>query len=134
MINIESDKKYYAEVECNITNITVHNYTLFCKANETLDGDLQSAISFINNDDILLINFGDNNDSKISIDMKSISNKIYIRNKAGHTISTVIVIIIIAIFIALVATIGAILYLRRSKTNLGFNDESSLGKLKINSV
>ena len=28
MINVESDKKYYNEAECNITNITGHNYTL----------------------------------------------------------------------------------------------------------
>ena len=134
MINIESDKKYYSEVECNMTNITEHNYRLFCKANETLDGDLQSAISFINNGDILIINFGANNDSKISVDKKSISNKIYFWNKAGDNISTVIVTITIVIIIALAVTIGIMIYLKRNKKNLKFNDESSLGKLKINSI
>ena len=101
IIYIESDKKLYTEVENNIANITGHNQTLFCQTNETLEDDLYSEISFINNHDILHINFGANNDSKINIDIKRIFNRIYYRNKEGDNTSTAIAIITIVIIIAI---------------------------------
>ena len=136
MINVESDKKYYNEAECNITNITGHNYTLFCRSNETFDGDLQSALSFINNGNILIINFAINNinnSSKINIESKRINNRFYYKNKVGDNISTIIVTIVIIIAIA--SIIGLILYLKIKKTKSKCNEESNTSqKCKFNSI
>ena len=70
MINLENeiDEKTEVEVQCNISNITRNNYILNCKANETFQGEIQSAVSFIDNDDILLLNFANINDSIINIE------------------------------------------------------------------
>ena len=56
------EKKSEAKIDCIINNITLNNYLLNCKTNESLNLDLQSAISFIDNGDILLINFYNNSE------------------------------------------------------------------------
>ena len=55
----ESDENIVKDVECNISNKERQNYILNCKTNEALDYNLQSTISFIDIQEILLINFAD---------------------------------------------------------------------------
>ena len=54
MINLENDENPQIQVQCNINNISSINYILYCKSNESFKGELQSAVSFIDNKDILL--------------------------------------------------------------------------------
>ena len=137
MINAEFDKNSIIEVEvgCAVTNITGQNYTLNCKANETFNGDLHSAISFIDDNDILLINFGAyHNSSKINTQIKSafyirFFSKISINNKSA-LIASIIVPIVLTVII-----IGIIIYLRRKKvTKSDFNQDSTLGNLKLKAI
>ena len=55
----ESDENIVKDVECNISNKERQNYILNWKTNEALDYNFQSAISFIDTQEILLINFAD---------------------------------------------------------------------------
>ena len=82
MINIENNEKSEIQVQCNISIITRNNYILNCKANETFLGELQSAISFIDDNDILLINFAEINDSIIYIEetQNNQNNKLFTKN------------------------------------------------------
>ena len=61
MINLLSDKKTQAEVNCITKKISRLNYDLYCKVNETLDADIQSAISLFEKNKILLFNFFEKN-------------------------------------------------------------------------
>ena len=57
MISTESNDESSIELDCNITHIKENNYTLTCKNTYKFSVYLQSAISFIDNDNILIINF-----------------------------------------------------------------------------
>ena len=69
---------------------------LNCKANETFQGEIQSAVSFIDNNDILLVNFTDINDSIIYIE-ETQSNKLFTKNGNNSLGAGVIVGIIVSI-------------------------------------
>ena len=133
MINIESDKKPVIEVDCIIINITGFNYTLTCKSNETFYGDLQSAISFMENNDILLIYFGiKNNNSLINIGINSNSRRYFrfkLKDIKTTTIVTVTVTVTISIMLAI--TIGLIIFVRKKYTKSKINEESTLTKFNI---
>ena len=66
MINPHSDDKPEIEVQCFFRKVSGNNYSLHCEADESLDGYLQSAISFVDNGDILLVNFDDSTESDIN--------------------------------------------------------------------
>ena len=70
MVNLLSEQKLVTELDCIINNITMENYILNCKTNETIECDLQSAVSFIDDGDILLINFVDRANSTINAEIK----------------------------------------------------------------
>ena len=59
-VNLKSQTKSKEDVECIITSIMGINFTLNCKVNDPLVGDLLSGVSFIDKGDILLANFGAN--------------------------------------------------------------------------
>ena len=61
MINLESESKITTEFNCTIIKIKESSYTLNCKLKDNIKLDLQSAISFINNEEILLVNFNNGN-------------------------------------------------------------------------
>ena len=56
MINLKSESKIKTESNCTIIKIE-NSYTLDCELKDNINGDLQSAISFINDEEILIINF-----------------------------------------------------------------------------
>ena len=57
IVNLHSGQKFETELDCSIDNIGLENYLLNCKSNEILESNFKIAISFIDNNDILLINF-----------------------------------------------------------------------------
>ena len=57
MINLKSEIKISTESNCIIIKIKESSYTLNCELKEDINGDLQSAISFINDKEILLVYF-----------------------------------------------------------------------------
>ena len=54
MINLYSQSKITIESNCIIIKINQSSYTLNCELKDNINGDLQSAISFINDKEILL--------------------------------------------------------------------------------
>ena len=119
MINIQSTDISVIELDCNVANETGSNYTLSCKSNETFNADLQSAISFLDKNTILLINFDSNdyynNNSLINTNIDSFSNR-YFKKKENN--KKVIYIVIISIVIALtIFIILIIVCIRQRKLN-----------------
>ena len=56
MINLQSEDETQTEVDCIINNTLENNYELNCKSKQALDMDLQSALTFMDSNNILLIN------------------------------------------------------------------------------
>ena len=67
MINVESEDEISTESSCTIIKNNENSYTLNCELRQNIDDDLQVAISFINEEEILLINFEGGNNSTIRI-------------------------------------------------------------------
>ena len=118
-INIESENKISTESNCSIIKINESSYTLNCELKDDIKGDLQSAISFINDEEILLIYF----DSGNSTITKNNPYKRYF-SKTSSTKSGEIVAITLPIVFVLGVTIGIINYLKNKK-NLDKNEFSS---------
>jgi len=128
MINLENNDTI--DIQCNISNITRNNYILHCKSNESFKGEIQSAVSFIDNNDILLLNFADIKESNIDIEATQNNRKFFIKkeNKLG---AGAIVGIIISILVV-IALIAFIIFHLRKKNEKDVNDtNSSIKELKI---
>ena len=85
-INMENENKT-TDINCNVIDINNNNYIIQCKVNENKNYTLQNGISVIE-DEILLINFDDYNDSRIS----------FVEEVEGLGAGPVLAIIIILIF------------------------------------
>ena len=132
MINIESDENIIKDAECNISNKERQNYILNCKINETLDYNLQSAISFLDTQEILLINFADFNNSIIKFEetknSRILNRHFRINNKNELNTGSIAIIVI-----AIILLIGLILFVfdyfrKKNKSNL--EHESSIIEIK----
>ena len=119
MINLESESEITTDSNCIIIKINENSYTLNCELKDNMNGDLQSAISFINDEEILLVNF----DSGNSTITKNNPYKKYF-SKTSSLKSGEIVAIILTIVFVLAAIIGIIIYLKNRK-NHDKNESSS---------
>ena len=127
MINLQSGEKIETEVDCIINNSTITgNYLLNCKSSESLESNLQSAISFINANDILLINFVNYNDSIINIEVEKIKSKrLFYGKQTGKLKPGIIAAIVIIPIVVLALTIFLVLYFRNKNIKLENNFENS---------
>ena len=119
MINLESESEIATESNCTIIKIKESSYSLIYELKDNINSNLQSAISFINNEEILIVNF-DSGNSTIS------KNNPYKKffSKTSSLKSGEIVAIILTIVFVLAAIIGIIIYLKNKK-NHDENDSSS---------
>ena len=105
-INIENGgDKIEESVNCKIIDIKDSYYTLSCEGKSNILYDLQSAISFIGNDS-LVINFDENSNTEIIFDYSNSNNnkKIITKKSDSKNLSTgVIAAIIIAPSVILIA-------------------------------
>ena len=120
MINLESESEITTESSCTIIKIA-STYTLKCELKENINGDLQSAISFINDEEILLVNFDVRNST---ITKNNPYKKYFSKTSPNGLKSGEIVAIILPIVFALAVIIGVIIYLKNKK-NHDENDSSS---------
>ena len=106
IVNLHSGQKFETELDCSIDNIGLENYLLNFKSNEILESNFKIAISFIDNNDILLINFINGTNSIIeSNDTKNYKEQFFSKQtglKPG---------VIVAIIIALLGAIASVLFL-----------------------
>ena len=139
MINLESGNRIETEIECDINKISLQSYLLDCKSNETLEANLQSAISFIDDNEILLINFdyyNNYNESLIKIEENSVRyNSLLFKNNSGKLTPGAIVAIVIILLLASSSFIFLIICLKRreKKKNEDENKEEESTIRKINS-
>ena len=77
IVSLQSGQKTEANLDCVINNIYLEYYELNCKSNETLLINLQGAISFIDNDGLLVFNFIDGNDAIIELKNINSYNKLF---------------------------------------------------------
>ena len=104
--NIEVD-----EVDCTFNKIGIDSYRLNCKANKTIESDLQSAISIIDQG-ILLINFKNRTDTIIKLEKQNSYQSLFLNEKSGLK-PGVIVALIIALFVSLSSIIFIFIYFRK---------------------
>ena len=130
-INLESENKIIIESNCIIIKINQSTYTLNCKLKDNINLDLQSAISFINDEEILLVIFNNGNST---IRKNNPYKKTFSKNsslKSGE-----IVAIILPIMFALAAILGIIIYLKNKKNHdkneLSSRNESISNKIIYN--
>ena len=123
MINLENNDTTDIQIPCNISNITKNKYILHCKSNESFKGEIQSAISFIDNNDILLLNFADIKESNINIEATP-NNRKFFMTKGKKLGAGAIVGIIISIIVVIALIVFIIIYLRK-KNEKDVNDTNS---------
>ena len=131
MINLENSEKSVIQVQCNISNISRNNYILNCKSNETFKGELQSGVSFIDENEILLLNFADINESMINIEKTENNKRFFMKTGESKLGAGAIVGIIIPI-IVIVALIAFLIFQLRKKNKRVANDsDSTIKKFKV---
>lgn len=128
IITVEKDKnKIKAESNCTIIDIIGDNYTLNCEGENKILYNLQSAVSFIDKD-LLVINFEKNTTSEIIFRSNSIR---YGRKGLKKLSAGTIVAIVLVTIISVASIIGLILFIKKNKSkNYSIND-STITKFKI---
>lgn len=98
-------------------------YELNCKSAQALDMDLQSALSFMDSNNLLLINFGDVSESIINTEVEN--KRLFFRKQSGGLKPGVIAAIVIILIVVLVAIISLVLYIRKQNLKSKNNSEDS---------
>jgi surface protein len=133
VINLNSAEKKESKLNCIIIEIFGNNYTLNCKINENLDGDLQASVSYIDKN-LLIIIFETDFDSRIKSEVKDFRlNRINFSKKSEKINATTILVsslVIIIAAIGLTVTITIILNKKRKNKKNAIYD-SSWENLKI---
>ena len=128
MINLENNDT--TNIQCNISNITRNNYILHCKSNKSFKGEIQSAVSFIDNNDILLLNFADIKESNINIEETQNNRKFFIKD--GNKLGAGAIVGIIIPIIGVIALIAFIIFHLRKKNEKDVNDtDNSIKEFKV---
>ena len=81
MINLQSEQNLEAELGCVIDKIGLKNYLLNCKSNKSAELNLQSAVSFIDNNDILIINFNKGANTIVELNDTKSYNRFFFSTK-----------------------------------------------------
>ena len=126
MINLDSETKSEAEINCTFTDIKSKNYSLNCRVNEDMKGDFQTAISFID-DDILITYFDSYYESTIEGVQKKGGIKYNINKKNKEFDAGIIAIVLGSIFF--IAVLIVILLCLRKKNVKQGNLEDSANKV-----
>ncbi len=125
--NNENEEETTKEADCTVTSIKNDKYTLDCTAKEKNKYNLQSAMSIVDND-ILLVNInnsdGDEGGAVLDPDTAGDIPNYRYSKKSGGIGAGAIVGIVLACVAVLVAVITAILCLKKSPNNVSNNDTS----------
>ena len=135
-INIESETKSNEEIQCHATNNPFADYSLKCTANETFKGDLQSAVTFVDNNNILLLNFETINQSIINIEKSNETNRMYgkfffLKNSGDLKPGLIAIIVIIPIAVIAIIIFLIVYKKNKSKETIINPDDSKIKKLNL---
>ena len=93
----------------------IEYYQLSCKSNESLIINLQGAISFIDNDDLLIFNFIDGNNTIIELkDIKS-DNKLFLSKHTALNPGAIAAIIIPLVVVVVAVVIFLTFFIRKKE-------------------
>ena len=130
MMNLQNnvnEEEITKEADCTVTDIKTDKYTLDCTAKEKNKYNLQSAMSIVDND-ILLVNInnsdGDEGGAVLDPDTAGDIPNYRYSKKSGGIGAGAIVGIVLACVAVLVAVITAILCLKKNPNNVSNNDTS----------
>ena len=129
IVSLQSGQKTEANLDCVINNIYLEYYELNCKSNETLLINLQGAISFIDNDGLLVFNFIDGNDAIIELKNINSYNKLILSKHTALNPGAIATIIIVLVVVVAVLIFLAIYFRKKEKKEINWNS-SSIIKLK----
>ena len=115
MVSLQSGQKTEVNLDCVINNIHLENYQLNCKSNKPLIIDLKGAISFIDNDGLLVLNFIDGINTIIELKDINSYNKLFFSKKNNGLNPGAIVAIIIVLVVVVAAVISLAYYLRKKE-------------------
>ena len=114
ILSLNNNTNKTCEVKCKIINIIDNNYTLNCESNENIYSNLDSSISIINNNTILLLTF---NDSESNIEIEKFKPRNYFR-KSNKTLGAgAIALIVIIPIIAIISVIAIICFTKKDNKN-----------------
>ena len=131
IITVEKDKnKIKAESNCTIIDIIGSNYTLNCQGEKNILYNLQSAVSFIDKD-LLVINFEQNTTSEIIFSSNSISNINYKMKDFKSPSAGAIVAIVLVPIIVLVSLIVLFIFIKKNKSQKYSINDSTITKIEI---
>jgi hypothetical protein len=117
-IKVEKDKnKTQVESNCTIIDIIGSNYTLNCQGQKNILYNLQSAVSFIDKD-LLVINFEQNTTSEIIFSSDSISNINYKMKDFKSPSTGAIVAIVLVPTIVLASLIVLFIFIKKNKSQI----------------
>ena len=137
MMNLQNnvnEEEITKEADCTVTGIKTDKYTLDCTAKEKNKYNLQSAMSIVDND-ILLVNIKDSDSDEggavLDTNTEDDVQNFRYPKKSGGIGAGAIVGIVIACVVALAAVITAILCLKKSP-NHTISNESEVVVIKKN--
>ena len=132
MVNLKSEEKPDAEVDCIINNVSRQDYILNCNMNETLEIDLEGSFSLLDNNSILILNFPNGTNFSYEAENKNSYHYIFSKKQKGLN-SGAIAGIVICFIVVLASVIVLNYYLRKiNKTKLKDQSNSStIQNLKI---
>ena len=118
------------EANCKIVEIKDFNYTLNCFSKENIYYDLQSSVSFIDSDDILLLNFDNNTNSTLIIENENENNfyQKYYRNKSGLSSTSLFLILFFSILCPVIIFILIFFIIRRKIERRDLKEADSTAK------
>ena len=128
--NVISEEKSETEIDCIINNISNQNYILNCKLKEPLKIDLQYSLSFIDDSNILIINFPNGTNFNVETENKISYNRKFIKKQTGLSKGAIAAIIIISVAVfALI--IFLIIYFRKRNIEKFEQNSNSSSNIKI---
>ena len=129
ILSLNSNTNETNEVKCQIININDTNYTLNCESNEIIKANLDSSISIINNNSILLITFPD---SEGNLELKRNPSPKYYYKKSNKKIGAgAIALIVIIPILVIISLIAFICFMKKDNKNIS-NETGTI--LSVNSL
>ena len=121
-----------ADINCSITEIKNSNYTLSCQGEKDTLYNLQSAVSFLDNNDLLLVNFDENTTSEIIFHPSSFNYGFNLKNSSNGIGTGSIVAIVLCSIVALASIITVILLMKKHNGKTEQHKYIDSTMLKIN--
>ena len=128
ILSLNNNTNETCDVKCKIINIIDNNYTLNCESNENFKANLDSSISIINNNSILLLAF---NGSESNIELRSnIKSRNYFKKSDNTLGAGAIALIVIIPIIAIISVIAIICFTKKDNKN-NTNENSTIGSINV---